>query len=826
MKVFERISDTVRDHPWALIAVALLVTVVLGAGLFFLKGQFSYDGLLPEGVPSVETLESLKNKFGGISYEYVLIESESVTQPELVEFFIQLGEKIKSDQRFNQGQIPLIQTGEDEEVPFVQSYLTPFIANIRKEMSARGFDVPISSVTNRNIMMFTGMDLQELVETEYLPLPEVQDQMMGKFITEEGDYALVIIKYSPDLTQAEQVELADDLDDFFEEELSDVPGTEYLIAGDATLTRDFNHHIVDKTIMLFLIAIAVVLAALFLAFRRFTDTILPIGVMIIGLVCTFGFAGWVDIRFSVASIAIMPILLGTALTFVVPFVARYYEEMESEFRSVRAVGVALITIGVGVFLAAITNVFGFLVFEFSPLPPLKEFGLICAVGTIFIFLFSVSLLPAIMVLRDRRYEKPGREMRERRETHFDGLSRRKKRGLFTRATDAVLGSFSALSIKHSTLVIIVFGLLILAGFIQIGGLKTDSDLRTLVPKGLPGIHADYAIEETFGGFQQDIIMVEGDVLDPASLEAMKDLEEAIVSDPDNTYEGAALYPEFRMTGLPEVLAAANGGVLPQTEQEALQAVETAEANGGFVEGSLLSNDHRAALITLNAMGAETPEVLDRKLEILDSNCEEYLEKAGLTYRLGGLSPLTKDMTKNIIPTQTFSSILSLCLCAVILVIIFRSLPYGLITLTVALAGVAAEIGFLTLMNWPLDFVTSLVSALVIGIGINFGVLFTHRYMQEREVGENLPFESVDKTMMNLGRANVIAALATVTAFIIIMFSDIVPLKRFGGVTAFAIGWCLITSLTLLPALLCRFSGRLEAEEGLELEELEPEPEGT
>jgi uncharacterized protein len=146
----------------------------------------------------------------------------------------------------------------------------------------------------------------------------------------------------------------------------------------------------------------------------------------------------------------------------------------------------------------------------------------------------------------------------------------------------------------------------------------------------------------------------------------------------------------------------------------------------------------------------------------------------------------------------------------VLMLIFRSFSYGLITLTVALAGVAAEIGFLRIVGWPLDIMTSLVSALVIGIGVNFGILFTHRFIQERKVEGATSDDALATTMNNLGRANVIAALTTVAAFVIVMFSGIVPLRRFGGVTAVAITVCLVTSLTLMPALLMIHSRRVEA----------------
>jgi predicted RND superfamily exporter protein len=495
---------------------------------------------------------------------------------------------------------------------------------------------------------------------------------------------------------------------------------------------------------------------------------------------------------------------------VVPFVARYYEEGDKPERRTGAVGTALIAVGVAIFLAAITNFFGFLVFGFSILPALRDFGMVCAVGNMFVFVLAVTLLPAVMVVRDRARRDRSEASETKRARYFDGLSLRKSRGVFTRATNRVLGAFTTMSVAHSLPMIIIFAVLILGGFAQIRALKTDSDLRKLVPASLPGMSANFELEKYFGGHQQDVIQVTGDVLSPAALRAMSDLEAAIVSTSE-TGGRIDLYTREGLVGLPDALTAANNGRLPATREEAVAAVKTAQDNGGYVVGGLLSADNKSALVTLNASGALSTVVVDKKIALLKANCEKYLVPAGLSYQLGGITPLTKDMTKNIIPTETWSSMLALLLCALVLVIIFRSFPYGLITLTVALAGVAAEVGFLRIMNWPLDIMTSLVSALVIGVGVNFGILFTYRYIQEMRDGEKGPGEAIAATMTNLGRANIIAALTTVAAFVIVMFSGIVPLKRFGGVTAVAITVCMITSLTLMPALLYRVSKREEEE---------------
>ena len=836
MRIFAWIARQVKRFPWTIIIVSIVLSLGLGLGLLFLKGDVTYPSLLPKNFPSVKALADLNKNFGGTSYETILITAPDVTDNKVVQFLIGLEDYINQDPALGKGQIVAIpgQKGAgvppilQQPVPNINDYLSPFVANIKTGIAQSGFNIRLSDITVDQIKSQTGKDFKQTVREDYLSVPDVRSQMIGKqkFLiydpkTDTYPAALVMIKTNASLTPNQQIVLAGSLENLFKTKLAGIPGLKVYMSGDPTLARDFNTHIRDKTLLLGLIALGFVVFVIFLAFRRFSDAFLTLGVILLSVLWTFGFTGWVGIPYSVTAIAIIPLLLGHALTFVVPFTARYYEEMGHEFRSVEMVGVALIGVGVAIFLMAITSILGFLVFEFSVLPPLKDFGVTAAVGTFFAFALTVVLLPATMVIRDRVYERAPAEELEKAKTHFDGLSRRRSRSLFARVTDRVLEWFTVLATRHSIIVIIAGTVLIVLGLITSRNLTTDSDLRKLLPQGLPSIKSDFTVEKYFGGQQTDTIMVTGDVLDPANLKLMAELEDKIASDPRNFHSGIQLYPRDSIVGLTDALTSANNGKLPTGKAEAEAAIKTAQDNGGFIVGGLLSQDRKAALISLNGSGAPTSEVVNQKMLLLGSDSGKILTPAGLGYELGGITPLTRDMTKNIIPTETWSSVLSLGLCGLLLILIFWSIPYGLITLTVAFAGVAAELGFLTLMGFPLDVVTSLSSALVIGIGSNFGIIFTHRYIQEMRKGDVFPAEAIRTTMMNLGRANVVAAIATCGAFVIVLLAGIVPLVRFAGATAFGVAMSLIAALTFMPALLFRLSRhrRVAVENAVPLEDV-------
>ncbi len=657
MRIYSYIARLVRERPWLVVAVSLLVTLAIIPGLFFINGEVTQKSMLPPDFPSNKALKDLTNVFGGTSYEQALIQAPKVTDNTITQFLIGLEDYINQDPNLSK-QIAKLPGKEGagvpeilrKPVPIIQDYLTPFIANVKQGIADSGFNVTLSGITNDLIKSQTGKDFQQTVEEEYLSVPDVRQQMVGqqKFITPDYKTTILLIKQNPNLNDTQQVELANNLEKLFRSKLSGVKGLKLYFSGDATLARDFDRHIRNKTLLLFLLSIAFVLLTLFFAFRRFSDTVVPIGVMIVSLVWTFGLMGYAGIPYSIAAVAIMPVLLGHALTFVVPFIARYYEEEEELHGAIVAVSRSLLSVGMALFPAAATSVVGFLVFLFSVLPPLRNFGVTSALGTAFLFVLSITLLPAIIVLRDRRMEiAASPEEREKLHTHFDGFRRRQEKSLYARGTDRILHWSFSFATRHSVLIIVGAALLIFLGFSGSAGLKTDSDLRALIPRDLPSIAADLQIEKAFGPDQTDFIMMKGDVLDPKTLEAMLKTEDAIASDPSGKYSqydsihrkhvSGVYYPRDGMTSLADVVVSANNGVMPADKQGVLAALDTAAANGGYV-GGVLSGDRQHALISLNGRAALTNEAIKTKTSILNRNSDKYLVSQGLSYELGGITP--------------------------------------------------------------------------------------------------------------------------------------------------------------------------------------------
>jgi predicted RND superfamily exporter protein len=124
--------------------------------------------------------------------------------------------------------------------------------------------------------------------------------------------------------------------------------------------------------------------------------------------------------------------------------------------------------------------------------------------------------------------------------------------------------------------------------------------------------------------------------------------------------------------------------------------------------------------------------------------------------------------------------------------------------------------------------TVLVASMIIGMGIDYGIHVTHRFLEEyapREVGVA---QALDISVVRVGKPLLASVVSTAGAFLIISLSKMAPIRRFGLITAVSLVVSLVASLLVLPSVITLISrGRphphaeWEEEEGAEPEAVTP-----
>jgi len=96
---------------------------------------------------------------------------------------------------------------------------------------------------------------------------------------------------------------------------------------------------------------------------------------------------------------------------------------------------------------------------------------------------------------------------------------------------------------------------------------------------------------------------------------------------------------------------------------------------------------------------------------------------------------------------------------------------------------------------------------VVGNGINFGIIFLARYLEERRHGHD-GMTALETTMVKTSSATIVAALAAGLSYGSLMLTEFRGFNQFGIIGLVGMLLCWVSAYTLLPAylvLMDRFS---------------------
>ncbi len=811
MKIFEFFANQSEKRPWLVVIAVVLVTAFLAAGFPRIETELSQESMMPKGYESIQAYDEVKDLVGGITTETILVVAEDITEPEVARAVYGLSvDKI-------------VEAGVEEgNVLKVETYLD-FIKNRLPEMmKAAGVesDVDISVVDDAILAQFLRFYLDPDPESPVVDMfagffgdgftPEAQAQFLAvlennseniaNIVSDDRSATLINLQLDPELTQNELTRLGKEIREFVADEFGGIAGVETYVTGEASSSQDSQEFMQRETTKLMAIAFAFIMLILYLTFRRFSDVGLPLLIIFVAIFWLLGLMGWVGLTYTTMSVAIMPLMLGINIAYVIHILSRYYEGREDGLSVDLSATTAIKTVGVAVFLTAITTLIGFSSFMISDIPPMRDFGLLCMLGIAFSFLLSLTLLPAIVVLRDRGKKK------ERLESHLENMRARRRDARYGQYTDRALVRMALVSERHHWAVAIITLLLIAFAVFAVFNVKTGADISKMFPTDLPSMQASIKITDIFGPQNKDIILVKGDIYEPASLAAMLELEEAIPIDERNLRDSDAYFARDRISSIADyVLMGTPDGKVPGSRQEVEAIVEQLAVH--MPVSAFVNEEGTTALVYLTSGFPDTEDELKIKTDIMRDQSAAIADGTDLEFSSTGFTVLIADLMGSILPTQLETSGLALLLCVLVLIIVFKSFVYGLATLVVVVCGMVAELIFIFAKGWSLDIMTVMVAALVIGAGIDFGIHITHRFREEFHANGNGLEDALKNTVKNVGRALLAAALTTCGVFAILGFSNMGMMQRFGWATTVGLLGALLGAILVLPSVLAIVANR-------------------
>ncbi|MEZ0291884.1 MAG: MMPL family transporter, partial [Solirubrobacteraceae bacterium] len=148
----------------------------------------------------------------------------------------------------------------------------------------------------------------------------------------------------------------------------------YTVTGVPVLAQDVTDALTGSLVRLLLIAVLVMAAVLALVFRR-RLRLVPLVVALAAVTLTFGLMALAGAPLTMASVAVLPVLLGLAVDYAIQYQSRI-PDPPSAASAARAARRAVPVIAT----AALATAAGFLVLLLSPVPMVRGFGVLLVVG--------------------------------------------------------------------------------------------------------------------------------------------------------------------------------------------------------------------------------------------------------------------------------------------------------------------------------------------------------------------------------------------------------------------------------------------------------------
>jgi len=620
--------------------------------------------------------------------------------------------------------------------------------------------------------------------------------------------ALISIRLQPDVSESERrdaialIRTAVGSDQFALRDGS------YEISGIPVVVQGLADELGGQIALLFAVALLVMAVVLLLVFGP-PLRLLPLLTAIGSAGFAFGLLSLLGGSLTMASVAVLPVVIGLAVDYAIQLQARFREAAGEGRRPPAAAVFAAVRGGPVIATAALATAVGFLTLTLSPIPMVREFAVALVAGIAAALLISLTAgLAALSMASTASGSGSGRAAAWARSAGgrtgeagrslvavgdrggaIAAAARRRATGGWERALAA--------AIQQPGRVLIVAGVLAATGWVAGTGTKVVSDIRELVPSDLPALQSVDRLQNATGVSQELDIVVSGEVTSPEAITWMSDFKERVLAEhgfgpttPNCLAESAELCPGPALSDLFDL---SSGQPLDQGRIDAVL-----DAVPEYFSQAILSRSDEGDVAGLSFLIPVMP--LDEQERLISEIRTELDPPDGVDAEIVGLPVLTADASAELSGSRYWLTVAGLLAVGLVLLAVYRSPSRALVPLLpIALAtGWSALV--LEAIDIPLNPMSATLGALVIAVATEFSVILAARYHEERGRGLSVG-EALRSTYARTGTAVLASGVTSIAGFGVLGFSRITMLRDFGIVTVVDLTVALAGVMLVLPAAL-------------------------
>jgi len=754
MKCVEQLGVWITENPKIVIAVAVLLTLVS----FHYAQQIESQGMNLESFVSKDSSlyqvysHLYQDNFDKLSI-VVLMEGDDVAKKEVLEADLRFSDHLKNVPNIVgiQGVADVVADAEHQT------------SGVRQIPSQERIDEILQSA----------------------------DPSILKAIMPDRRHAMIVVQEPSYLKEVQRNELLAEIKSAVE--YSDFPpGYGITVTGDPAFQAAIVGEMNNSNGTILALAGVLMVVALLLVFRHVRWSLLPIPVVFLGIIWTFGAMGFFHIPLTMVSFAAFPILIGIGIDYAIQFHNRIDEELTRGKPTAVAAITTVNNVALPVIVALVVTEAGFAALLSSTVPMIRQFGMLCMIGLVMCYLSALFVGVTALYVMEKRVPRKRRD-----EIGVDGGS----------SIGSHVARIAEICINKSWGVLAIALVLALMGNYADTQVQVETDSKNFVPQDLPPLIDLNHMKNIFGGTDSVEFLVQADdITDPINLKWMDDFGNYMLSSRDRVDSAVSIATYIKQ---------ANGGTMPDDKTKINEILDSLPAS---VKDSYLSG-HNTAVIVMNIGDAQANlgvEGIARLLDEFNKDLAWMTPPPGVSITETGNLVVMATVIDALTSGRVEMSLLGLVLIFVLLLGIYRDLIKALLPVLPMLVVIGWMGGVMYFGGLKYTPLTATLGALVLGIGSEYAILMMERFYEElQNVGD--PYEALGITANHIGSA-LVASGATVTfGFAALIASPFNIISNFGLVTVMSVIFALITTFTVFVVLMINMEIRREVLENARYE---------
>jgi predicted RND superfamily exporter protein len=348
---------------------------------------------------------------------------------------------------------------------------------------------------------------------------------------------------------------------------------------------------------------------------------------------------------------------------------------------------------------------------------------------------------------------------------------------------------------------IIVASLILTVFLGYGvtDLHFQGNIEKEMPQDLPVFALQDKIASKFRGEEFIIIAVclneetgakdiPYDIRDPKVIESVVELHERLEA--ESSIEKVQSVAPFFQESVPDDL---------EEMKKKLASIPGAE--------SFFNDDFSIMLVYASTVGGLSEGKVKEARDILQNDIDAITKPAGVEYKVTGAAPIIFEIVRLMREDMVFTTLVAAAIIFVLLTLLERSFTKGFLVFLPLIFAIIWTFGTMGFLGIAISISTVMIGAVIIGLGVEYGIFMLSRYYEERE--RHASPEALKIAVSNIGASTFGSAATTTVAFFALTLSEMPVIQHLGQALALGIIFCWLAAAVVNPCFIV-FEERIEA----------------